>query len=123
MGAIQGKINNLLGSFGAVAYATNKYNQGVIASEDKALKQANENYEVASNKAKLEGQEVMENAIKDFNQQQAKKKQQAKLDQITRLQALQKTMPDVQEIYTQRKEFEQRMKMAKGRGPIGYAKE
>lgn len=118
MGAIQSKINNILGSFGAMALATNKYNQGVIASEDKALQKANANYEASSKNAMAEGKEAMVGAIQKMQQ---KKKEEAKALKITRQQALQKAMEEIQERFNQKREFDQRMSMKiGGKGAIGY---
>jgi len=120
MGAIQGKINNILGSLGAVALATNKYNQGINASEDKARKEAETKGAEFTEKNKAEGAEVMRQAIKKNQKAQKEKKQLAK---VTREQANQKSFEEIRTHFEQDEEFKKRISSKiMGGGALDYGK-
>ena len=101
MGAIQRQINNVLGSFGAVALATNRYNQGVNASEDKARALAEKTGAEVSENMKAEGEASMKEAIKQVQKAQKEKQQQA---QMSRQIALTQAQNEIQAKFTQKQE-------------------
>lgn len=122
MGAIQGKINNILGSLGAVALATNKYNQGINASEDKARIEAEAKGAEFAEKNKAGGATEMRQAIKKVQQAQKEKKQVAR---VTREQALQKSMEEIKAHFEQDQEFKKRKEVfnkVMGGGALDYGK-
>lgn len=113
MGAIQSKINNILGSFGAVAYATNRYNEGISKAEDKKLADVTAKNEALEAQAKAEGEEIMRNAFAENEKQKAHeeemRKAKAEARRLTRNQALQVAMQEIKSKFKQKIDLKSRM--------------